>query len=114
MAKRKNDKAPDAGTSEARKATRKKGHPNKNKNQKQGTVLAAALSYATNHGWFVFPAPPGEKKSYKSAEHSNGRKWGATNDAEEIRQDWARWPLAGIGIPTGEVNGSRHSQGAWC
>ena len=105
MAKRKNDKAPDAGTSEARKATRKKGHPNKNKNQKQGTVLAAALSYATNHGWFVFPAPPGEKKSYKSAEHSNGRKWGATNDAEEIRQDWARWPLAGIGIPTGEVNG---------
>src|SRR5262249_48730213 len=38
-------------------------------------------------------------------EHSGGRKWGMTNDPQEIRQDLARWPLAGIGIPTGEVNG---------
>jgi hypothetical protein len=67
-------------------------------------ILAAALSYATERGWFLFPAPPGEKKSYKSAEHSNGRKWGATNNAEEIRQDFARWPQAGIGLPTGAVN----------
>jgi hypothetical protein len=103
MAQRRKGKAPDAGTSEASKVTRKKGHPNKNKNEKQET-LAAALSYVSNHGWYIFPAPPGEKKSYKAAEHSGGRPWGMTNDPEEIRQDFARWPDAGIGLPTGPVN----------
>ncbi len=45
----------------------------------QGTterpMLAAALDYA-ERGWDVFPAPPGEKKSHKSAQYSNGAKWG--------------------------------------
>ena len=38
MAKRKNDKAPDAGTSEAQKATRKSRHGNANKNKTQSVT----------------------------------------------------------------------------
>ena len=67
-------------------------------------TLAAALAYAA-HGWAVFPVPPGTKRSYKSAEHSDGRAWGMTRDAAEIRRDFTRWPDAGIGIPCGAVNG---------
>jgi hypothetical protein len=67
-------------------------------------ILDAALSYAA-HGWAVFPVPPGTKRSYKSAEHSDGRAWGMTRNAEEIRRDFTRWPDAGIGIPCGAVNG---------
>jgi Bifunctional DNA primase/polymerase, N-terminal len=67
-------------------------------------TLLAALAYAA-HGWAVFPAPPGTKRSYKSAEHSDGRAWGMTRNAEEIRRDFTLWPDAGIGIPTGAVNG---------
>jgi hypothetical protein len=69
------------------------------------TPLAAALHYATVYGWKVFPVPPNTKKSYKSAEHSNGAKWGMTNDPAEIQRDWARWPDAGVGLPTGAENG---------
>src|SRR5262249_41391441 len=66
-------------------------------------VLAAALAYA-GHGLAVFPVPPDSKKSYKSAEYSDGAKWGATRDAAEIRRDFARWPTANIGAPTGATN----------
>jgi P4 family phage/plasmid primase-like protien len=64
----------------------------------------AALEYAAR-GWHVFPVPPGTKKSHKSAEHSKGRKWGATIDPDEIRADWSQWPLANIGIVTGPDSG---------
>jgi hypothetical protein len=67
-------------------------------------MLAAALDYA-RRGWSVFPAPPGEKKSFKSARHSGGRKWGKTRDLDEIKQDWATWSDANVGIPTGAENG---------
>jgi hypothetical protein len=67
-------------------------------------VLEAALGYA-ERGWFVFPAPPGEKKSHKSAEHSDGRKWGKTLDPAEIKRDWKRWPDADVGIATGPESG---------
>src|SRR5215471_5165254 len=67
-------------------------------------TLVAALAYAA-HGWAVFPVPPGTKRSYKSAEHSDGRAWGMTREAAEIRADFTRWPDAGIGIPTGTING---------
>jgi hypothetical protein len=66
-------------------------------------ILQAALRYAEK--WHVFPAPPGTKKSYKSAAHSDGRKWGKTRDLAEIRRDWERWPEANVGIPTGKDNG---------
>ena len=51
----------------------------------ESAALAAALGYA-KRGWDVFPAPLGEKKSYKSAQYSNGAKWGKTRDPEQIRQ----------------------------
>jgi hypothetical protein len=68
------------------------------------SVLAAALSYV-EFGWFVFPAPPGEKKSFKSAEHSNGARWGMTRDTQELKRDWAHWPDANVGIVTGPESG---------
>jgi hypothetical protein len=67
--------------------------------------LDAALDYAIRFGWKVFPAVPGTKKSYKSAQYSSGERWGATRDPEQIRRDFTRWPDAMIGIPTGPDNG---------
>jgi hypothetical protein len=67
-------------------------------------IVEHALHYARN-GWPVFPAPAGQKKSEKSAEHSNGRKWGQTTDADEIRRDFKRWPRANVGVVCGEVSG---------
>ena len=74
----------------------------------EGVILSeignAALGYA-DMGWHVFPAPPGFKKSYKSAEHSDGRAWGATISPAEIKRDWNRWPGANVGITTGAASG---------
>jgi hypothetical protein len=67
------------------------------------TTLAAALGYAPH--WAIFPVPPDSKKSYKSAKHSGGSKWGMTSDPAEIAADFSRWPNARFGIPTGAVNG---------
>ena len=64
----------------------------------------AALENAAR-GWHVFPAPPGSRKSYKSAKHSDGRNWGATTDADEIRRDWTQWPKANLGIVAGPQSG---------
>lgn len=64
----------------------------------------AALDYA-DRGWHVFPAPPGTKRSHKSAEHSDGRAWGATISPAEIKRDWNRWPSANVGITTGPASG---------
>ncbi|MBI1172582.1 hypothetical protein GC209_14390 [bacterium] len=68
------------------------------------TIRDAALEYA-ERGWHVFPVPPGAKKSHKSAEHSDGRKWGATIDPAEIKNDWQTWPGANVGIVTGPKSG---------
>src|SRR5881398_465241 len=59
----------------------------------------AALKYAAM-GWEVFPAPPGQKKSHKSQEHS-GAKWGKTTDPDVIRADFRKWPNANVAIVTG-------------
>jgi hypothetical protein len=67
-------------------------------------VLESALDY-TGRKWPVFPAPPDAKKSYKSAERSNGRRWGATCNPDEVRHDFACWPQARIGIVTGAAGG---------
>ncbi|WP_192738427.1 bifunctional DNA primase/polymerase [Bradyrhizobium sp. OAE829] len=63
----------------------------------------AALKYAAM-GWEVFPAPPGQKKSHKSQEHS-GAKWGKTTDPELIRADFRKWPNANVAIVTGAESG---------
>jgi Bifunctional DNA primase/polymerase, N-terminal len=70
-----------------------------------GDPIVEHAVYYAGLGWYVFPAPAGEKKSHKSAEHSDGRNWGMTTDADEIRRDFKRWPSANIGIVTGEVSG---------
>ncbi len=67
-------------------------------------ALVHALAYSAR-GWHVFPVPPGQKKSYKSAKFSGGRQWGATTDAEEVRRDFERWPEANVGIVTGPKSG---------
>jgi hypothetical protein len=67
-------------------------------------ILKAALRYGESD-LFVFPVPPGAKRSYKSALRSGGRRWGATRDADVIQRDFTRWPFARIGIPTGIDNG---------
>lgn len=64
----------------------------------------AALDFAAR-GFHVFPVPLGAKKSHKSAEHSDGRAWGATTDPAEIARDWRRWPLANLGLVTGSKSG---------
>ncbi|WP_294620237.1 phage/plasmid primase, P4 family [uncultured Roseovarius sp.] len=66
--------------------------------------LEAALTYA-QLGFSVFPAKPGEKKGFKSKATSNGNSWGATNDADEIKKDWKKFPDANVGIATGQVSG---------
>jgi RecA-family ATPase len=79
-------------------------------NASAGTPLpahTAALDYAAR-GWPVFPAmidAEGKKKSRKSAEFSDGRRWGATTDPNEIRRDFSRWPDALVGIVTGPESG---------
>ena len=65
----------------------------------QAAMRKAALYYASK-GKQVFPAPPGTKKSYKSAKYSNG-KWGKTTDPAEIEHDWNRWHEANVGIAMG-------------
>jgi Bifunctional DNA primase/polymerase, N-terminal/Primase C terminal 2 (PriCT-2) len=64
----------------------------------------AALEYAAM-GREVFPAPPGTKKSYKSAQYSGGAQWGKTTDPEEIRKDFRNWPAANVAIVTGATSG---------
>jgi bifunctional DNA primase/polymerase-like protein len=67
-------------------------------------LVEHALGYASR-GWHVFPLKLREKVSYKSAAHSDGRKWGQTTDADEIARDFRQWPDANIGIVTGEASG---------
>jgi hypothetical protein len=65
--------------------------------------LAAALDYAA-HGWKLFPVPRGSRKSHRKA-GADGERWGATRVPEAIRQDFARWSDANIGLPTDRDNG---------
>src|SRR5262249_50318874 len=108
MAAHKKKRASGVRPSKAQGAARKKPQGSETRTKTQGSTLAAALSCARGkygQPWYVFPAPPGEKKSYKAASHSNGAKWGMTNDPEEIQRDFTRWPNAGIGVPAGAING---------
>jgi hypothetical protein len=68
------------------------------------SVADAAIEYAAK-GWHVFPVPMPAKQSHKCAKHSNGRNWGQTTDPDEIKNDFSRWPNAGVGIATGHQSG---------
>jgi putative DNA primase/helicase len=70
--------------------------------------LAAALAYATDPDFpiYVFPCPPGEKKSYYSKKFDpDDRRWGATIDPERIKRYWKEKPEANVCIVTGAING---------
>ncbi|WP_306132156.1 bifunctional DNA primase/polymerase [Roseivivax marinus] len=74
-------------------------------------LLSAALDYAEN-GYPVFPAMmvEGQKKPLvKWGKGEDGhpilRMRRATTDPVTIKAWWARWPLAMIGMPTGERSG---------
>jgi DNA-binding MarR family transcriptional regulator len=70
-------------------------------------ILEARLNYAAM-GFHTFLIPPGTRRSYKSAKNDpQGRRWGATNEPDEIKQECADCPDAepGIGIATGAVSG---------
>ena len=68
------------------------------------SALTEALGYVECCGWMIFPVRFGTKRSHKSARFSGGRPWGMSGDPMEIERDFRRWPDAGVGIPTGEVN----------
>jgi hypothetical protein len=68
-------------------------------------IVEHVVYYATDNGWHGFPVPLGTKASHKSAKRSDGRKWGATLDPDEIRRDFKRWPDANVGIVCGELSG---------
>lgn len=81
--------------------------------------LKAALSYAENLGWHVFPLHniwekyPGpshcscrDPECRKPGKHPRVQwKNGATTDRETIRQWWSKWPFANIGVATGKKSG---------
>jgi len=82
----------------------------KNADRPEGT-LAAALGYAEQQGWPVFPVHGivngrctwGVNCGRNAGKHprtEDGFK-AATTDPDTIRAWWARWPNANIGIPTG-------------
>jgi hypothetical protein len=104
MAKKRRPGVGAPGPAETAAGTNDSSHSSQIQPQRKapyGSNGAYALSYAKKRGWHVFPAPTGEKKSHKSAKHSDGRNWGATTDEKEITRDFKRWPKANVGVTTG-------------
>lgn len=65
--------------------------------QTENNLLAAALAYA-ERGWPVFPLEARGKKPLTKRGFKD-----ATTDAAQIRNWWASWPEANIGLPTGHA-----------
>lgn len=69
---------------------------------KRGGMLDAALYYR-RRGWSIFPA---SVKNREKRPLVAWKKYQITPASEDmIRQWWARWPTAGIGLATGKVSG---------
>ncbi|MDP9486217.1 MAG: bifunctional DNA primase/polymerase, partial [Actinomycetota bacterium] len=73
-------------------------------NSRNPVLLSAALWYA-GRGIPVFPLRPGSKNPAVPKREGGRGYLDATTDPEQIRRWWSRWPLANIGIPTGERSG---------
>jgi len=59
-------------------------------------LLDAALSYATDRGWYVFPcAPEGKRPTTPTGLHA------ASTDPAVIRDWWTRWPKANVAVNCG-------------
>jgi hypothetical protein len=63
-------------------------------------LLNAALGYAAQRHWPVFPCKPEDKSPYTK----NGFK-DATTDEQQIRKWWTEYPKAMIGVPMGKASG---------
>ncbi len=63
------------------------------------TQLAWALEYAAFLRWKVFPVGTDKKPLIKDWPNA------ATDDQEQIRRWWERWPEAGIGLVCGQRSG---------
>lgn len=85
-----------------------------NSNAQQPNILEAALSYAAR-GWAVIPVwwplsggkcACRESKCNSPGKHPIIKDWTnrGTTDPAIIRQWWAKWPKANVGIVTGEVS----------
>ena len=61
--------------------------------------LQAALLYL-KLGWKVFPLRPKDKRPLSSHGFHD-----ATDDVSQVEEWWARVPGAGVGLPTGGMNG---------
>ncbi len=62
----------------------------------RGLMLRAALAYAAQFGFAVFPCRPQAKEPLTA----HGCK-DSTRDAEQIKAWWKRWPEANVGVATG-------------
>jgi Bifunctional DNA primase/polymerase, N-terminal len=64
----------------------------------QHSLIQAALSYAHDRGWPIFPLA-GKRPLVSRGFYQ------ATTDEARIRSWWTRWPWANIGLPTGTHTG---------
>lgn len=62
----------------------------------ESLLLRYALAYAAQYHWPVFPLKPRAKEPLTEHGYKD-----ASTDPETIRDWWAQWPDANIGIPTG-------------
>lgn len=62
----------------------------------QPDMKRAALWYARKFGWQIFPLRPGTKEPFGGV-----GVYHATNDIDQIRAWWQRWPRANIGLHCG-------------
>jgi hypothetical protein len=69
-------------------------------------AAAAAVTYAREFGWHIFPRHPDKPDSFKAKRFSDA-PWGATNDPERVKHDFECWPQARIGARTGFLPGVR-------
>ena len=70
-------------------------------------AVAKAALECGSRGWHVFPGriKDGLKRSYVAGKANGGARWGATTDADTIRDYWQQFPNALLGITTGPDSG---------
>lgn len=75
--------------------------------------MEAALEYAQNFNWYIFPTREVDGKEYRNSEgkmtipiakspYTTRGLHDSSSDLEQIRKWWTRWPHAGIGLDCGK------------
>ena len=65
----------------------------------ENKLLSAALKYASQYGWAVFPIRPEDKRPLTPHGCKDAKK-----DPGAIRAWWKRWPNANVGVATGSAS----------